>query len=282
MAAISGVVDGDSWRLRNWVQHAGLHAFRKSMDQQAPLSKSLQLANSTTPLTLANGFNAPPNINQDTIAVDPQFQNRLCAGLEPLRAARSARIARDAGHLHGNQGNASVTGVRAEFVSGGRDGRLRAHLPSNFIYYTSNGNSTREAGTLNLRRRLHNGFTASLLYTYSKSIDDVASLGGGLGNPAQNWLNLEGERGPPSTDQRHVADITLQYTSGMGMGGGTLLSGWRGKLIKDWTFLDTHSPGHRAAADSICAWTIWAACQRIICVRVTRANRFMRRLREIF
>jgi hypothetical protein len=25
----------------------------------------------------------------------------------------------------------------------------------------------------------------------------------------------------------------------MGMGGGTLLSGWRGKLIKDWTFLDS-------------------------------------------
>ena len=36
-----------------------------------------------------------------------------------------------------------------------------------------------------------------------------------------------------------MADITLQYTSGMGMGGGTLLSGWRGKLAKDWTFLDT-------------------------------------------
>ncbi len=28
----------------------------------------------------------------------------------------------------------------------------------------------------------------------------------------------------------------MQYTTGMGLGGGTLLSGWRGALFKEWTF----------------------------------------------
>ena len=49
--------------------------------------------------------------------------------------------------------------------------------PYGYYYLTSNGNSTRESGQFQLRRRLHNGFTATLQYTYSKSIDDSA-LGG--------------------------------------------------------------------------------------------------------
>ena len=89
---------------------------------------------------------------------------------------------------------------------------------------------------MDIARRMHNGFTTEVVYTYSKSIDDSSALGGGsLGGLAQNWLDLEGERGPSSFDQRHVVNITTQYTTGMGMGGGTLLSGWRGHLIKGWT-----------------------------------------------
>lgn len=102
---------------------------------------------------------------------------------------------------------------------------------------TSNGNSTRESGSLQLRRRLHNGFTATLQYTYAKAIDD-ASLGGkgqGTAVIAQNWLDLSGERGLSIFDQRHLLSVQAQYTTGMGFGGGTLLSGWRGALFKEWT-----------------------------------------------
>ena len=49
--------------------------------------------------------------------------------------------------------------------------------PAGFVYLTSNGNSTRHAGQSQLRRRLRNGFTASVQYTLSKAIDDAA-LGG--------------------------------------------------------------------------------------------------------
>jgi hypothetical protein len=76
-------------------------------------------------------------------------------------------------------------------------------LPSGFTYMTSNGNSTREAGIFQLRRRLRSGFTATLQYTYAKAIDDAVLGGAGQGGSvvAQNWLNLAGERGLSNFDR---------------------------------------------------------------------------------
>jgi hypothetical protein len=89
-----------------------------------------------------------------------------------------------------------------------------------------------------LRRRLHNGFTSQLQYTYSKSIDDaaLAGQGAGLGLVAQNWLDLRAERALSTFDQRHLLNLTAQYTTGMGLKGGTLMGGWKGPVMKDWTF----------------------------------------------
>jgi hypothetical protein len=120
--------------------------------------------------------------------------------------------------------------------------------PSGFLYRASNGDSTRESGSVQLRRRLRSGFTASLQYTYSKSIDDDAVLGGQgpnaagatsqTSNPvsvAQDWLDLRAERGLSTFDQRHLLTTSFQYTTGTGVGGGTLMTGWRGRVYKEWT-----------------------------------------------
>jgi trimeric autotransporter adhesin len=106
------------------------------------------------------------------------------------------------------------------------------------VYLASNGNSTREAGQLQLRRRLQSGFTATLQYSIAKSIDDAALGGRGQGNMviAQNWLDLSAERGLSIFDQRHLVNLQLQYTTGMGAQRGMLMDGWRGRLFKEWTF----------------------------------------------
>ena len=114
--------------------------------------------------------------------------------------------------------------------------------PFGYAYRTSNGNSTREEGVLTLRRRLRSGLTANLTYTYSKSIDDDYQMGGGGGtgvNPqvAQDWHHPEAQRGLSTFDQRNVLSFSAQYTTGMGIGGKTLLSGWRGAAYKEWTVL---------------------------------------------
>jgi hypothetical protein len=50
-------------------------------------------------------------------------------------------------------------------------------------------------------------------------------------------LDLRAERSLSSFDQRHLLSTQLQFTTGMGKGGGTLLSGWRGRAFKEWTVL---------------------------------------------
>jgi len=108
---------------------------------------------------------------------------------------------------------------------------------------TSNGNFKREAGQVQLRRRLHNGFTATLQYTLSKSIDDSAVTGQGGSVIAQNWLDLSAERALSNFDQRRLATVQMQYTTGMGIGGGALVNGWKGALFKQWTFVSSITAG---------------------------------------
>jgi hypothetical protein len=102
----------------------------------------------------------------------------------------------------------------------------------------------RNAGQIQLRRRLRNGLTASAQYTLAKATDNAAAFlraGDGLqttaaaGFIAQDWRDLDADRGPSAFDQRHQLVAQLQFTTGMGIGGGALLDGLRGSLFKGWT-----------------------------------------------
>ena len=238
----------------------------QQMAQQAPLSKSLSVQNSPAcPLTLANGFNACSAVTANTFGVDPNFRVGYAQNW-------SASVQRDLpGSLQLVASYLGIKGTRGvqEFLPNTYPtGAVNPCLtcPVGFAYLTSNGNSSREAGQVQLRRRLHNGLTASVLYTYAKAIDDDAALGGqgavmptqtfgssvgGAGGGAsalmagptigpsnlaiaQNWLDLRAERGLSTFDQRHVLNVQAQYSTGMGIGGKTLMSGWRGTLYKEW------------------------------------------------
>jgi len=215
------------------------------MAQQAPLSKSVNASNSAAdPLTLANGFTPSSAISPDVFAVDPNFRVGYAQNWQ-------ASVQRDLpGSLVGTITWLGTKGTRGqqEFLPNTYPaGAVNPcpSCPSGFVYMASNGNSTRESGQLQLRRRLHNGLTATLQYTYAKAIDDSTLGGRGLsGNVvAQNWLDLAGERALSSFDQRHLLNASVQYTTGMGLGGGTLLSGWRGALYKEWTFSTSVAAG---------------------------------------
>ncbi|MFY9640986.1 MAG: hypothetical protein WAK07_08830, partial [Rhodomicrobium sp.] len=228
------------------------------MAQQPPLSKSLSVQNSLAdPLTLANGFIASPTITGNTFAIAPNFQPGY---------AQNWQVAMQRDLPGSLQLTATYLGIKG--TRGPQDFLPNTYptgamnpcpsCPTGFAYMTSNGNSTRQAGQVQLRRRLHNGLTGTLQYTYSKSIDDDAALGGqgasatGQNSPnaasptpaatgpsnlaiAQNWLDLSAERGLSTFDQRHLLSLQMQYTTGMGTGGGTLMTGWKGALFKEWT-----------------------------------------------
>ena len=85
-----------------------------------------------------------------------------------------------------------------------------------FNFETSQADSTAQAGTVRLRRRMRHGVAIGGSYTFSKSIDDASSIGGGGAVVAQNAFNLAGERGLSSFDQRHrfVADYLVELPFG--------------------------------------------------------------------
>jgi hypothetical protein len=116
-------------------------------------------------------------------------------------------------------------------------GAAESLYPHNYIYETSNGDSVYHAAQFQLHRRFHSGFMTHASYQFSKSIDNAGTGGRGQGNTpvAQNWLDLSAERGLSSFDARHNLNLQLQYSTGMGTKGGTLVNGWKGALVKDWT-----------------------------------------------
>jgi hypothetical protein len=226
--------------------------------QQAPLSKSVKQQNSPAcPLTLANGFTPCGTSTSDTFAIDPNFR---------VGYAQTWQVSIQRDMPWAMQMTATYLGVKGthgvqqflpnSYPLGAAD--PCPDCPSGFVYETSGGNSTRQSGQIQLRRRLRAGFAASLLYTFSKSIDDDAMLGGqghqstasqtdfSSGSAAstssnaliaQDWLDLKAERSLSSFDQRHLLSLQAQYTSGQGLQGGSLLGGWRGRALKEWTLL---------------------------------------------
>jgi hypothetical protein len=229
-----------------------------AMAQQSPLSKSLSVQNSAAcPQTLASGFNPCSSTTANTFAVDRNFRVGYAQVWQlAVQSDLPGALQMTATYL----GIKGTRGVQEYLPNTYPIGAANPcpKCPTGFVFRASNGNSTRESGSLQLRRRLRSGFTASLLYTYSKSIDDDSVLGGqgpvatttttSVGPVAatassssaqtavvaQNWLDLRGERGLSTFDQRNLLNAQIQYTTGVGLGGGALMSGWRGMLLKKW------------------------------------------------
>jgi hypothetical protein len=233
------------------------------MAQQYPLSKSLSVQNTpASPLTLAEGFNTAPTGTLNTFGIDPNFRPGYAQNWQlSVQRDLPASLQMTATYL-GIKGTHGTQEFLPNTYPFGASNPCVA-CPAGYAYITSNGNSTRHALQIQLRRRLHSGFTASVMYTFAKAIDDDAVLGGpgaaGGNTPpapgasaastprnlliAQNWLDLSAERSLSSFDQRHLLNVQIQYTTGMGISGGTLLNGWRGALLKEWTFLSTITAG---------------------------------------
>lgn len=214
------------------------------MAQQEPLSKSLIESNSAAcPLTLANGFT--PCTLSPAFGVDPNFRvGYLQTWQASVQRDLPWSLQMTATYL-GNKGTRGAQEFLPNTFAPGAANPCPT-CPVGFEFLTSNGNSNRESGNLQVRRRLRAGLTATLTYTYAKSIDDDSTVGGmgaagGTSNCsvcAQDWTHLNGQRGLSTFDQRHLVNFTWQYTTGMGLGGKTLMSGWKGKLYKEWTLVN--------------------------------------------
>ncbi len=237
---------GFAWRptaASSWIIRGGYGRYRDTsvyrsivvkMAQQSPFSKSLIAGNSpATPLTLASGFNLQPNAAVNNFAIDPDFRVANAHNWQ-LSIQRDFPFSMQMVAMY--QGSKGSHLTQQYYPNTYPDG---AASPSGYMYQSSDGESIRHAGILQLRRRLRHGFAAEAKYTFSKSIDDAA-LGaqGGQGGAqiAQNWLDLRAERALSSFDQRHILNLQTQYTSGAGGFRPAVLRGFAGALFRQWTF----------------------------------------------
>ena len=195
------------------------------MAQQAPFSRSVRVTNSATrPLTLADGF--PAGAAAATFGVDPNLRIGYAQSWQ-LSVQTDLPGALQVMALY--QGTKGTRGQQQVLPFTFPDGQGPG---AGYTYLSADGNSNRNAGILQLRRRLRAGFTAAATYTWAKAIDNSALGGRGQGATlvAQDWLNLRAERARSNFDQRHGLSGMAQYTTGMGRN--ALL---RGKWFSDWT-----------------------------------------------
>jgi hypothetical protein len=224
--------------------------------QQPPFSTTFSLASTAArQLTLADGFAKAAASAANTFAIDPDFRVGSAHNWQ-LSAQRDLPGSLTVvGTYRGTHGAHLMQEFLPNTYPSGTN-RACIECSSGFVYLTSNGSSRRHAGQVQLRRRLRNGLMASVDYTLATATDNASAFVP-VGNPlesgasatsttgastgvagaviAQDWLDLDAERSRSSFDQRHSLSVQVQYTTGMGVTGGALLDGVRGRLFKGWT-----------------------------------------------
>ncbi len=105
-----------------------------------------------------------------------------------------------------------------------------------FLWETSQGDSILHAGTVRVRKRMSNGISIGGAYTFSKSIDNASSIGGGTTVVAQNDQDLAAERGLSSFDQRHRFTADYLYEFPFGANRRWFTSGPAAMALGGWTW----------------------------------------------
>jgi hypothetical protein len=215
--------------------------------QQPPLSTAFSIENDpANPFTIADGFLAVvPGTALSTFAVDPDFRVGYAQNWQVSVQRDFPASLTIIGSYLGTKGSRLMQQFLPNTYPLGAVNPCPS-CPTGFRYLTSTGHSARHAAQVQLRRRLRNGLSATIQYTVARATDDAAAFGGATLDGAllaQNWLDLDAEYGPSSFDQRHLVTAQVEYTTGAGVAGGTLVDGLKGRLFKDWTFVGQLTAG---------------------------------------
>lgn len=168
---------------------------------QPPFSfTQTNVQSATTQLTLQNGFPAnPPDSVTNNYGVDRHY---------PLGYVQIWNLdvqQEIAPTLVMNLDYTGTKGTHLDIVEAPNRTATGVRIPGvqPFLFEDSNGSSVANAGTVRVRKRLQHGISIGGSYTFSKSLDNASTIGGGATVVAQNAFDLAAERGLSSFDQRH-------------------------------------------------------------------------------
>ena len=209
---------------------------------QPPFAKSATLNTSLAqPLTIENGFALRPAESiTNTYAIDRNYKlGYLQTWNWSIQQTLPYALVLELGYQGSKGTRLDIQRLPNRSSAGSpltSEQRRQIGNAVGFTYDTSDGNSVYHALQVRFTRRFSKGISANALYTFSKSIDDASSIGGGGVTVAQNDQNISAERGLSSFDQRHVLSLNFIYSSPFGENGVIKTSGLREKLLKDWQF----------------------------------------------
>lgn len=217
-------------------------AIANNLSAQPPFAKVLSIAGTpTNPLVMQTAFlNSPVTAN--TYAVDPGYRPIALQNTQLMITRTLGRgfyatagfVYLVATHLDQTSlPNSSAPGLTVPAIG----------PPTGFIFEGSNGKLKGTEQYFQFGRNMSSGFSASIYGMFAHGTDTGALFNNG--SLAQNWLNLAAENAA-TTLLRPYLFGNWQFSSGQGKAAGTLLKGWKGALLKDWTF--TNSISFRAGA----------------------------------
>jgi hypothetical protein len=176
-----------------------------NMASQPPFAQASTNKTTLPPdLTLENGFpQLGPNTLSNTYALDPNFRTPYA---QTWNFSIEDEFVRN---VILSLGYVGTKGTKLDLLLAPNPSALQNTLA--FTYETSGAASIYHGLQVGLRRQFHGGFSMSGSYTFSKSIDDAASVGGAGRTVAQNYLDLQAERGLSSFDVRNKLLINHNY-----------------------------------------------------------------------
>lgn len=184
----------------------------RQLAAQPPFSTTnTRIGTSAVPLALGNAFTQAA-ATTNSFAVSPDYQ----AGRIGTWNLNLGRDMGDAWNV-----SADVTAARGSRLdvirapNRGPDG-LRIAGVQPFLWQTAEGRSSLRTASLRLRRWYVRGFGTNVNYTFSRSMDDASTIGGGATVVAQDERNLAAEWGPSSFNRRHQlsGDVYLEFPFG--------------------------------------------------------------------
>jgi hypothetical protein len=218
----------------------GYTAIANNLSGQPPFARVLSIGSSASnPLAMETAFLNTP-VTANTYAVDPNYR-MIALNTAQLMLTQSYRGYYVMGGIFGVQAShLDQTSLPNSLPPG-----LAAPVngpPSGYIYEQSNGALRGAEEVVSFGRSMASGFSASLSAVLARMTDNGA-LGAksGAGNIAQDWQDLVAERATSTLMGKGYINGNWQYSTGQGKAGGTLVKGWRGALIKDWTITNTLS-----------------------------------------
>ena len=140
-----------------------------------------------------------------------------------------------------------------------------------FTYDTTGAFSNFNALQVRLQRRMSRGLGFTARYTYSKSLDDASTIGGGGQTVIQNNANPRGDYGLSSFDMRHqfLGNFTYQLPFGERQRFAT--KGWEKAVFGAWR-VNSSFTAHSGTSYTVRVFSLNPSCQNVPGVNSERAD----------